>query len=503
MELNLQHTVLEGYQTILDTALSQEEVLESIVPDAFPDVSRIISTTGTAYLTTKQVGDSSAKIVGVACIDILYVPEEDSTARSIQLKIPFQCVADCPQINDSDEIHGTVLSVLADTRMVNPRKLFVKAEVKVAVKVYSRYTREVASDLACEENGTIQKQWKEYQHYSASAVLEKAFSFSDNLHLSSSKPAIDEMLSYRVDPASVEARYIGKKLVCKGEMVLSVLYRSDNDLCRTHFELPYSQILDLEGNYDEGEPDVMVALKNAECHLLDGSLDVSVEAAIQAALWSHRTVKLLCDTYSTAVPLDVERSENTICTMSEKVMRKESARKFCESGIPAKQVLSCSVWLNPVTAVRQEHGLQYTVDALADILYCSEDDAICNGSYVIPVTCMAEVPLNCSCSCSSRLTGDVIAVPVSGGFEVRFEVEFIWRSEKNEQLPCVSKVRKSNTAASAEQRPSVIIRMVGQNESLWDVAKACGAAIPDIYAANELMTEDVAAGTVLLVPTKR
>ena len=43
MDMELQPVVLEGYRQVLDTAVTQEETLESIVPDTYPDIARIVT----------------------------------------------------------------------------------------------------------------------------------------------------------------------------------------------------------------------------------------------------------------------------------------------------------------------------------------------------------------------------------------------------------------------------------------------------------------------------
>ena len=55
MEMELQHTCLNGFQTVLDQILIQEETLESIVPDACPDIMRIVDVCGQAVLTGKKL----------------------------------------------------------------------------------------------------------------------------------------------------------------------------------------------------------------------------------------------------------------------------------------------------------------------------------------------------------------------------------------------------------------------------------------------------------------
>lgn len=503
MELDLQRTRLEGYRSVLDTVLTQEETMDSIVPDAFPDVSRIICAYGDAFVTMKQAGEGSAKITGNIGITVLYVPEGESVPRALTLNLPFQSVGDAPQIREDCLVHAAVLSARADARLINPRKLFLKAEIKLRLKVYAMESREVTCDLAGGGDEAMQKQKREYRNCAVAAVLEKPFLFSDTLRPSASKPAMEELLYCRAEPAALDAKYIGKKLVCKGEVQLSVLYRSGSELVPIRFELPFSQVLELDGAFEEGDPEVTAVLKNTDCHLRDGELDVAVEALIQASLWSQRTVTLLSDVYNTATALDAERGQSALCTMAERGVRRETARQFCESGIPAKQVLHCAMALGGLSNQRQEGGMHYSTDACVDVLYLSEDDALCGVSYTIPISCDMELPSDCGCACHCRPAGEIVAVPVTGGLEIRLEAEFFWTMTRVESIPCVTAVRQGAVRGGTEPRPSVVIRMVHKNETLWDIAKACGSTMEDICAANQLPSETLATGAILLIPTRR
>ena len=50
MELELERTEWNGFDTILDTTVCREETLEAIVPDACPDILRICDVEGTVCL---------------------------------------------------------------------------------------------------------------------------------------------------------------------------------------------------------------------------------------------------------------------------------------------------------------------------------------------------------------------------------------------------------------------------------------------------------------------
>lgn len=503
MELELQHQTLEGYRPVFDSLLAQEETLETIVPDAFPDIARIVSAESTILLKDKEAVEGSVRLTGSANVTVLYIPEGESGPRALEVSIPFQCAQDCPKVRSGCVIHAAAHCPAADARAINPRKLLVRASISIWVTAYGAESLELTCDAGGCQEGCLEKRFIQCKSFTICDVLEKPFLFSDVLRLPASKPAMEELLCTRAQVGMMDAKVIGKKLVFKGDILLSVLYRSSGGVCPARFELPYSQIIDLNASVEDGEPEVSVLLKGLDCHLSDGELDVSVEALAQAALWAQRDVTLMSDVYCTACPLDAERAPCTLCAMAERGGQKETARQFCESGIPAKQVLDCSAIVESVSSQEEGGGITYTAQANVTVLYLSEDDALCCVSYKIPVSCNVVVPEGGSCRCRCRTTGETTAVPVTGGLEVRFDAEFSWTSTREEKVPCVSSVRRGTAAESGSARPSVILRMVGDGESLWEIAKSCGSTIRDICGANGLQGEEVPKGTLLLIPTKR
>ena len=53
MELEFDRDVIQGYEVLADGTVCQEETLESIVPDACPDILRIVAVCGQAALNGK------------------------------------------------------------------------------------------------------------------------------------------------------------------------------------------------------------------------------------------------------------------------------------------------------------------------------------------------------------------------------------------------------------------------------------------------------------------
>ena len=502
MDMELQNMTVEGYCRVSQEMFTQEETLESIVPDACPDISRIVSAVGKAFLKDKELGEGALRLSGTVRVTVLYIPEGEGAPRSLEVAIPFQCVRDDPQFHTGCPVQATVQAVSADARTINPRKILVRVNLAVWIAAYRQEHRELGCDINCGEDSGMEKLLTSRKCSVISDVVEKVFTFSDVLRPPASKPEIEDLLLGRAELGTLDAKFIGKKLVLKGDIQLIVLYRSGEGLTPVRFELPYSQILDLGTVSDEAEPDVTVALKSVDCRLRDGELEVEVEALAQAALWVRQTVTVVSDAYCLKQPIDVERARLPLCTMAERSSRRETARKLCESGIPAKQVLDCVVAVSSMAPAPVEGGMEFTAQAAASILYLSEDGALCGVDVEIPVSCRTEVPEGCTCSCTCRPMGEAAAVPVTGGVEVRFEAEFSWITMREEQVNCVTELKPS-AAQESGTRPSVVIRRVERGEALWDIAKACASTVEDICGANGLTAGEAAEGTLLLIPARR
>lgn len=502
MDMELRRVTLEGYRNVAHTMFSQEETLESIVPDAFPDIARVVSASGKAFLKDKELGEGALRLSGTAKVTVLYIPEGEELPRSLEVSIPFQCQRDDPRFHAGCPVLADVQAASADARTINPRKLLARVNIAVWAAAYDRERRELSADLTVGEGEGLQKLITSRKCCVIPDVVEKGFTFSDVLRPPASRPELEELLSYRAELGTADAKFIGKKLVLKGDVQLSAVYRSGEGVCQTRFELPYSQILDMGELPEEGAPEVAVALKSVDCRARDGELEVALELLAQAAVWELRPVSLIGDAYCVGQPIDVERTTVRLCTMAERSARREMGRKLCESGIPAKQVLDCAAAVSSLTGAPAEGGMEFTAQVNACVLYLSEDDALCGVETDIPVTCRVEVPEGCECACRCRPVGECTAVPVTGGLEVRFEAEFAWTVTREEQVGCVSDVRPGE-ARDTGPRPSVVIRRVERGETLWDIAKSCGSTVDDIRSANTLPGDEAAVGTLLLIPARR
>lgn len=505
MDMELQRTRLGGFRPVYDSLLRQEETLESIVPDALPDIARIVDTSGTAFLRQKEAIDGCVRVTGTVRACVLYLPEGEGAPCCLSLNIPFLCSADHPAISEGCRTQVSLNVVSADAQVLNPRKVLVRTEVAVTVTAYAEETAEVCEAVDQGGDSTLQTLVESYKDFTTMDIAEKSFSFSDILRLPSSRLASGSLLSSRAELGCAEAKVIGKKLVVKGDAVLNVLYPSEGGVTSSRFEMPFSQIVEIGAGGEDCGVSTQVLLTGLTCELRsDSELEVSLDVLIQAAVQWERDVSMLSDLYSTSNLLETDRENIRLCTLVDQGSRRQIARQFCESAIAAKQVIECRLSIGELTQEPAGEGnVAVTAKAYADVLYLSEDDALCAGSYTIPAVCELPVPAGSKCVCRCRPVGEVAATPVTDGLEVRFEAEFSFQLTQIREVSCVSAIRPGQGEGGECERPSVIIRMVGEGERLWDIAKCCGSTVADIKAANAMSADEAACGTLLLIPKCR
>lgn len=507
MELELRHTSLDGFQMILERTVVQEETMEGIVPDVCPDVMRIVDAHGQLCLTARELSVGSLRITGTVRTAVLYVPEGEDGARHVEVGIPFVCSLDDPLLHGNCKVWVKPRLNGVDARAVNPRKVLVRAEILLEVCVFAPEEQAVCSEVFCPEQIGLQQRQEERVICVISAVNEKGITFSDVLALPSSRPRAAQLLRSRVEQRALECKVIGGKLVIKGEAELTVLYRTEEGgAAAARFELPYSQVMELPGVSEGSEIRAEAVMTGLDCALQPGdpgSFAMTVEMLIHAAAFEKRTVTVLNDLFATDCPVEIERDRIGLCTSVTKESGREGVRQFCECGIPVGSVVDAFLSVGRVSAEKEEGGTVCRADTAVTVLFVSEDDALCSVTYPIPVRTQWKGAAGTVSGCRCRGVGELTAVPVTGGLEIRFEVEFSGVVMETEVCPVIGAVRTLPQPEGGGERPSVVVRAVGEGESLWDIAKACHSTMEDIAAANELEGEQLTEGAMLLIPRRR
>ena len=508
MELELERDTIKGYRTVAEVTLCQEETLESIVPDACPDILRIVDVYGQATLSGKQAREDLAVVNGMVRVAILYQPEGGSGLRRMEMGLPFTCQAEAPGLTDQGAVVACPRLRGAEARALNPRKVLLRVDLAVDVTACQPEERALCSGVADpQEHGICQQRW-EGEDYQLCAVQEKPFTFTDQVRLQSNSGEPPQLLASRVQPQCNESKVIGTKLIFKGAVELDLLLQEPGGgLTAGHETLPFSQIVEVAGAGEGADSQVLVEVSGYRCEILPGDgrdLEVTVELLGQALVRCHRPVTLLQDLYSTACLTDVESRPRELCRLLEQSVRPQVVRELVESGEMIRSVVDSRLALGQVRQSREAGELVLTADVALTVLYLDENELPQCLQKSLPVSCRLECPEGGRCTCFCLSPGEGFATPAAGGVEARFTVEFHCLTTARQTVPAVESAQLGEArTATAGERPSVVLRLATPGEGLWEIAKAYGTTTEQILQANELEEGDLPTGRMLLIPSVR
>ena len=508
MELELERTEWNGYETILDTTVCREETLEAIVPDACPDILRICDVEGTAYLAGKEAQEGRVELSGTVRAVLLYLPDGSEGVRRMEVTLPFTCTADAAAITPACLVTAVPRVQSADARLLNPRKVLVRASLAADIQVFRPAARQVCSGIAEGESAGVEQRSEQYDTCDVVCVQEKSFTFADDLTLSGGKPEAEELLKARAYLRCGETKVIGNKLIFKGETFLQLLCRaSDDTLFSAEFQLPFSQIMEVSGAGEEAGCDVQVTLTDLDCTLDGGdgrTFSVALGLLAQAAIRETRTLRLLTDAYSTLYPMTCQSGCCTLDRLADCGEKEVTVRELMELGELLKEVSDAYVCVGPLTQSREGARVSVTAQMNVTVLYQTADGG--SGSITRPLqaVCVLDLPDGAVCACRCVCTAPVFAAAAAGGLEVRLPVSFQYVAYAPQAAAGITAAAIDETAPLDHAgRPSIVLRMVGAGERLWDIAKSYGTTAADIVQANALEEGGPVSGQLLLIPRKR
>lgn len=509
MEIQFKRDQISCFSSVLNTTVMQEETMEMIVPDACPDILRIVGTEGTLCVHNKDAKSGSAQMDGIVKTTVLYVPDGMAGLQKLSMQIPFSCKIENTNIVPQMTLQICPAVVSAETRLMNPRKVFVTLQVSIQVQGTVPDTVVFCTEADAEPDVSLQVLKKEQTVWMITGVGEKPFQFSDRMRLPAGKLELEEMLNSRVSISSGDAKIIGTKLIFKGEVQVRVLYRSTTGTLQTaDYTLPYSQIMEMKGVQEEADCSVSVILTDcaigAETDGEESGFVFSMGFLAQAKAWEARTISFLSDLYSTTYTAVPQVRNYLFHSLRETAENRNSRRETIETSVLPKSILDAYVLTGAAAQMQEGEDKVFSVDTKAIVLYLGEDNQI----YAASLRATAEERITMepqrSCVCKAVCPGEVFATPVPDGIEVRYPIDFLFESVTDVKAAGISDVTLEKQEPQ-EPRPSVVLRMAEEEDQVWDLAKRYGSTVEEICAANGLeeQEKELSAGRLLLIPRKQ
>ena len=501
MDLGLKWQETACFEGLGRAAVTHEESLETAIPEYCPDMNRIVDAVGQLQIREKEAAGGIITVSGMVRVRVLYSSEESAGLRSLEVSVPFRCTQEDGKLAACQVLRAEGRLLLTEARAVSARKLYVRVLPEITVTGYGQVKRRLCRDVEPEESLAVRR--REVQLRLLSAVAEKSFQFSQETMLEDGREAPEEVLTDRLSLQITDWQNVGTKLLVRGEVRLSVLYRGEQQgLCVHEAALPFSQILDGIEAADDAECVIEARTMDSEVRALrtegGSGFGLSIQAALFVRQWRQEKLTLIEDLYSTRCAAAVQRE--TIRFGGERLLppvQQEALQRLEFGQGQTPFVYLTELDCGPVSqAAEGDHTSLHTVLRMK-LLYLDESGSPVSAERSAEVN----APVDVTPDAAFALCGQPERQMVAGGCQLRLPVVFRMVNREETQLDAVCGA-ELNEEQEEGQVPSLVLRRMAPDETLWDVAKQYRTREELIRSANHL-EEGQRPDGMLLIPRSR
>lgn len=487
------------------------------VPDAKPDIGRMIQNKGDISLDEVRLSDGRAFIKGNLNADLLYVGEQEGKVYSLSAKLPFNETLNLEGIVSGDKMCLKWEIEDLSIHIIHSRKLSIKAIVTFYAVVDEMAGIQLPVAIS-EENISVKK--KRVRLMSLMVHKKDTLRVKDEITLASNKPNISELLWHTIEVRGLDLRPEENMIKARGELFVFVLYVGDdegNPLQWLEYSLPFNGEVECTGCTEEMIPNIEVSIMHQGIEVKPDSdgeertLVADVVLELDMKLYREEEHDLILDVYTPlkeCIPQgQPEMLESLLvrnfskCRVTDRVEVKETQGKIlqiCHSQGRVKVDRTQIV----------ENGIQVDGIVHMKVLYIigNDDMPFYSMEAMVPFTHVVEARgINPDSTFFLQTDLEQLSTTMadSDELEVKATVSVNALVLKCETEKIISKVDEMPLDLKKIQAmPGITVYMVKPKDTMWDIAKRFYTTVEEVCALNDLTDEKIEPGQPLLLVKK-
>lgn len=483
----------------LDT-IYQEEVTEQQLPDSLPQIEQILSCSGAVFVKNKEITDGKAVLSGQIRACVLYRAEGESAPQTVEKEWEFNVCKELPASETEQTVFCRSWIKRIDAKMLNSRKLLIRANIGCSFTVYSPSS--VSVNVPAEPPKTLQLLKNAYDMLLPSYIGETEFRMNEECALPETAAGISKILRCSAGYRVSESKTVGDKAVFKGDVLLHIFYASSTgSLHCFDTELPFSHYTELNGEAETGDARVFLQPVSAEIDT-DGQEDtkrilISLCAASQVVVYDKKRVELIEDAYVTRGELDAEWQELQLPAMLDSQTLNVSSELSVAA--MADKVFDAQVYADRPVVRRDGEKMKAVVPVFAWVLILDRDGKLQGKEVKNEITCDTACASDSACSAACDIFEQPVCLASYDAVTLRLTAQMCIDNCMGSKLHTLRSAKVDLQKAGEHARASLIAKRAGE-ESVWEIAKSCGSTVEAICEANGLSSGVVQEGAILLIP---
>ena len=485
MELPFEKTVSRFWQQKLYAPVNTEQTQELKLPESMPDVGRVIAAWGQAVLRGKEWRSDHIGLSGGVMVWVLYAPQDGSGPRQLESWIPFSTRVDHSHSGPDGVIRAECLLCSVDARNTSARKLMLRCSLGLMVQTLVPRQEELCSPQELPED--IQLLERVYPMVLTRQTGEKQFLAEEQLELPAGMPKPEQVVYCRLLPRITEQRVLGSRAVFRGVGDLHLMYLDAQE--RFHsadLAVPFAQYVDLEEDFaEEAELSCILCVTSLETEPGDdGGIRVKCGLVCQYIVNAPTVIRCAADAYSPRRELELGQQEVLLpAWLDEQVTQIELGERLAGDEVPVDAIFFPDL----PTVSRQPGGAEIRCGGSFQTLSEAPDGSLQSRS--LKAVRSQSLQTECDTIPCTWLRGGPRLRREGSGWSLEQDMELKVSSLAARPIGMLSGIRAGELREPDPERPSIIIRSRGPEESLWDIAKYCGSTVSAIQRLNKLESE--------------
>ena len=479
---------------------------EMIIPDAKPDILNPVSLSGIPTIYRKEAMQGKIRIDGNINTYIMYMSDgEVNETRGINTSLDFSEVFEITQSVEGADVNLDTRVKSIDCKVINERKISLKAAVEIKIQMSSNEEIEVIGDMKQENDLQV---LKENLHVNSLIGKGNTKIHGKETIQINTEDNLAEILKANVTLIDKDTKVSYNKVLTKADAEIKILYLTEeNNIRLVVGKIPIVGFIDLQNITENSICDVNYEIQNLIIkpnNVEEHSVYVELETEINCIAYETKEINIIRDVYSPYEDIKVNMKQvNTV--ESKKVIREKNQikEKISIEGIENRNILD--VEATPIIKNENKNGtdLKYECEMeLKFILMNKETSKIEIKKEKVPFdfsTNIIEEGNNVLTNIDIEVGAQDYIIQTNNEVNCNIDINFSVEVEKNLVLQVIDNIEENGEKKL--QKYSVIIYIVKKGDTLWKIAKRFGSTVEDIVRVNKIEDENkIMIGQKIFIP---
>ena len=478
---------------------------DMIVPDSKPDILNTICTSGVVCIYKKEVLEGKVRIDGNINTYIMYIPDdENDKVRGITTALDFSENIQIANVNE--EMNCRVITRLKsiEAKVINGRKIGIKAAIEVEVKVYSNETIAIVNSIPNSDG--IQTLQENLLVNSLVGMGENKIFAKDTISINS-EDNLAEILKTNLCICNKDVKISYNKILAKADAQIKIMYLTeDNRIESVLANIPIVGFIDIPDVTEENICDLEYEIRNIVLkpnQTEEHSIYVEIEVGVMANVYEEKEISLIQDLYSPSENL--EFNQRNITTMTDKRSNKDTLQireKVTLEGIGDRNIIDVEVIPRIEKEHKKDNRIIYEGELELNFILSNNDLQVEIRSAKIPFDYSVDNLENGEeifTNMEIEVLNKDFIVQDGGIITCNIDLEITLNSYKTSKLNVIDEIQTNGEREKEDY--SIMMYIVKKGDSLWKIAKDYGSTVEDIIRANGIENENlIMPGQKIFIP---